>query len=168
MRGGQNFVDLSGETFGRLKVIQRAPGPGKVRYICQCTCGAQCTVLADSLRKGATTSCGCFRREKMKQTHTKHNGCGEPLYGVLNMMHQRCENPNNKDFIYYGARGIAVCREWRNYDEFRKWASQSGYTPGLTIDRVDPNGNYCPDNCRWITIQEQQRNRRPKSGTKER
>lgn len=164
MRGGQNFTDLTGMKFGRLLVRCRAENPGKVRYVCQCACGNQVTVLADSLRRGVSQSCGCLRKEKMRNSHTKHGGTKEPLYYVLNMMHQRCENPKNKDYEYYGGRGITVCHEWKDYVAFRSWALKTGYAPGLTIDRIDPDGNYCPTNCRWITIEEQQKNRRPRAG----
>lgn len=80
-------------------------------------------------------------------------------------MHQRCENPLNYDFQWYGARGIDVCEDWalKNYPVFRDWAFQSGYAAGLTIDRIDPDKGYYPDNCRWVTTQAQQQNRRPKS-----
>ena len=167
MQGGKNFIDLSGRTFGRLTALYRVDGPGAVRWACQCSCGNTKTVLSASLRNGLTKSCGCLRKELMAASHTKHNGCGEALYGVLNMMHQRCENPKNKDFRYYGGRGISVCPAWKEYAVFRDWAKKNGYAPGLTIDRINPDGDYCPENCHWITIEEQQKNRRPQSRQKD-
>ena len=151
--------NLKGKQFGRLTVIKYVPSS---RYLCWCTCGNTVTVSSYSLKSGSTRSCGCLRKEAAAKRATKHNGAADPLYHVLNVMHQRCENPKNHDFKWYGALGVSVCDEWSltNYPAFKEWALASGYQPGLTIDRKDPDGNYSPDNCRWITIQEQQRNRR--------
>jgi hypothetical protein len=131
-------------------------------YRCWCDCGNVVTVKTHSLKAGTTRSCGCLRREVAAEKARKHGGARDPLYYVLNVMHQRCENPNSHDFKWYGAKGVAVCEEWSldNFPAFKEWALRSGYRPGLTIDRIDPAGNYCPNNCRWITIQEQQKNRR--------
>ena len=151
--------NLTGERFGRLLVLDYA---GASTWRCRCDCGAETTVKTDLLNSGKTRSCGCLRREVSAKRATKHNGAHDPLYHVLNVMHQRCENPNSKDFKWYGAMGVTICEEWAltNYPAFRDWALANGYQPGLTIDREDPFGNYNPNNCRWITIQEQQRNRR--------
>jgi hypothetical protein len=131
-------------------------------YRCRCDCGKETTVLTHSLKKGLTRSCGCLRRETATKKATRHRGSTEPLYAVLNVMHQRCENPKSRDFKWYGAKGVTVCKEWAltNYPAFKEWALNNGYRPGLTIDRIDPTGDYSPSNCRWITIQEQQRNKR--------
>lgn len=151
--------NLSGQKFGRLTALEYLAGSA---YRCRCDCGEEITVSTDRLKNGATRSCGCLRREVSTKKAAKHNGATEPLYHVLSSMHQRCENPNNKNFKWYGAMGVAVCEDWKlkNYLAFKAWAIANGYRPGLTIDRENPNGDYCPENCRWITIQEQQRNRR--------
>lgn len=151
--------DLTGHRFGRLTAEEYLPGS---RYRCRCDCGKEMIVRTDRLNAGTTRSCGCFRRDVMTEKATKHGGATEPLYSVLNMMHQRCENPKSKDFSWYGAKGVTVCPEWSlaNYAAFREWALSSGYQPGLTIDRIDPTGPYSPSNCRWISIQDQQLNKR--------
>lgn len=151
--------DLKGKRVGRLTVWSYA---GESKWLCRCDCGAFVKVGTHSLNSEKTRSCGCLRREIAAKKATKHNGAHDPLYHVLNAMHQRCENPNNSDFKWYGAMGVTVCPEWAltNYPAFREWALANGYQPGLTIDREDPDGDYSPSNCRWITIQEQQRNRR--------
>lgn len=138
--------DLTGRVFGELKVLEYA---GR-------------SASNDRLKSGVTQSCGCLRRETARERATKHGGANDPLYHVLSGMHQRCENPKNKDYKYYGAEGVRVCAEWAltNYSVFKSWAEENGYAPGLTIDRIDPHLNYSPDNCRWITISEQQSNRR--------
>lgn len=152
--------DLSGSKFGRLLVISYR---GCSKWSCLCDCGTQAIVSTWSLNKG-TQSCGCLQRDIAKKAHTKHGGCSEPLYAVLKEMHQRCENPRNHDFKWYGGEGKGVCEEWAltNYQVFKKWALENGYKPGLTIDRIDWTMGYSPDNCRWVTIQEQQKNRRPR------
>ena len=151
--------DLLGQRFGRLIVREYVTGS---KFRCQCDCGATVVVLTYSLTHNKTRSCGCLRSEIMTKKATKHRGADEPLYHVLNAMHQRCSNPNNKDYKWYGALGVTVCDEWvlTNYSVFKAWALAAGYRPGLTIDRIDPSGSYTPNNCRWVTIQEQQRNRR--------
>jgi hypothetical protein len=156
--------DLTGQKFGRLTALDYVPGSA---YICRCDCGQLAKVDTYCLKSGKTRSCGCLRREVAALKATKHNGLDDPLYYVLNTMHQRCENPKSRDFKWYGAKGVKVCDEWAltNFSAFKDWAQRTGYKPGLTIDRVDPAGDYCPENCRWITIQEQQKNRRKRASS---
>lgn len=152
--------DIEGLRFGRL--IAETWIPGRNKWLCSCDCGAVKEVRTHSLTSGCTKSCGCLRREVSAQRATRHGCCGEKLYAVWNMMKQRCSNSNQHDYHYYGGRGIRVCNEWLNdYAAFRTWALANGYEDGLTIDRVNTYGDYTPENCRWITIQDQQKNRRP-------
>lgn len=158
-----SLINLSGQRFGRLLVLSRAPDhDGRVAWYCQCDCGNKTIATSHALRSGNKQSCGCYHREVFHRMVTKHGDARKPLYNVFISMHQRCENSNCKDFYFYGKRGTKVCPEWANYPTFKIWALKAGYRKGLTIDRINPNSDYCPDNCRWITIQEQQKNRRPK------
>lgn len=157
-----NFIDLAGQKFGRLTVIERAPNaPSGAAWLCQCTCGAHAIVSSNMLRTGRTQSCGCLAHELTKLRNTTHGGSHTRLYHIWSNMRQRCHNSNSPAFNNYGGRGITVCPEWlHNFEAFQAWALSHGYRDDLTIDRIDNDNGYNPDNCRWATYSTQRKNQR--------
>lgn len=159
--------DLTGKRFGRLTVkelneISTFLGVTSITWKCICDCGKEIIVSKNSLLDGSARSCGCLKK-------LKRYGSGLPktinkkLYGVWVNINQRCLNPKNKDYKYYGARGIKVCDEWiADFENFYNWSISNGYKENkhLSIDRIDVNGNYEPSNCKWIPLKEQSKNRR--------
>lgn len=151
----------TGVRFARLVVIRRVePKSGKSQYLCRCDCGTEKIIRAESLIKGKTQSCGCLGRERRAASNTKHGGHKEPLYRVWEGMKERCSNPASAKYHIYGGSGISVCDEWREYSVFRTWAVEHGYKKGLTLDRIDGGNGYSPNNCRWATYAQQNRNKR--------
>lgn len=215
-----NVIDLTGQRFGMLTVIERVGNNkrGLALWKCKCDCGNESIVLSRNLLRGSTKSCGCLKNKRHemigkkfgkltvlneigienhkrmwdclcdcgnhKKVSTAHliNGsvksCGclvhetsyrhglshNPIYKTLSAMKQRCYNPNNPEYKNYGARGITICEEWidkeHGAERFVEWSIKNGYKKGLSIDRINNNGNYEPSNCRWTTANIQMFNRR--------
>lgn len=149
---------MIGKKFGKLTVLEETGERDKYKYKiykCQCDCGNIIYVNSNKLKSGNTKSCGCLKIKKL----TKRGKCYTRLYGIYNNMKARCHNKKHRDYQDYGGRGIAVCSEWLNdFMNFYNWAMENNYQDGLTIDRIDVNGTYEPDNCRWTTQKEQQTN----------
>jgi hypothetical protein len=153
--------DLSGKRFGRIVAINGFRKKGRTYWKCQCDCGKEKDISAQSLVNGATKSCGCLNSEIAKKTRTTHGDSKKRLYVIYSGMKTRCYNQNDDNYKKYGARGITICDEWLNdYEAFKKWALKNGYGDDLSIDRIKNERGYSPDNCRWANNKTQSRNKR--------
>lgn len=159
-------MNLTGQVISGLEVLRRVENTkqGNTRWECKCVlCGKTKSVSGRNLVKQKTYGCGCDRVNKLIERNTRHGMSGTRIYKEYKNMQTRCTNKNRKEYESYGGRGISVCAEWsgeNGFERFMRWSFDNGYDDGLSLDRIDVNGGYSPDNCRWITMKEQASNKR--------
>ena len=160
------FIDITGQKFGNLTVLTRLPNQGtRAMWLCQCSCGNTCIARGSELRSGVKHSCGCIGRRATAIANTKHGDSYSRLYRVWRSMLNRCEYINEgNSSAHYHKLGITVCDAWKDYTVFKQWALANGYDPNAkrgecTLDRIDGTKGYCPENCRWVSMTVQNRNK---------
>ena len=159
-------IDITGQQFGYLSVIERVGSDKSKRatWRCRCKCGND----GVRLRNGTVQSCGCLQIERVIAAVQTHGKRRTRIYRIWCAIKSRCNNPKTINYKYYGGRGIHVCKEWiYDFEAFYDWAMSHGYEDDLSIDRIDNDKGYSPDNCRWVTMKEQIINRRPRKRTEQ-
>lgn len=155
--------DLTGKRFGRLVALSQngRDNAGRVVWKCKCDCGTVKSISSNLLLSGHAVSCGCFKKDYLSFAKSTNRLSHARIRSKWRNMMSRCYSENNAEYKNYGARGILVCNEWHDLSTFAEWAYSNGYTEGsnLTIDRIDVNGNYCPENCRFVDMKTQCRNK---------
>ncbi len=155
------LYDLHGKQYGRLTVIKYSGVFNKqIYWLCKCECGNEVCIKTADLNSGVKKSCGCLQLESGHNNY-KYGCRTNRLYVIWKGMKARCLNSKAPNYAMYGGRGIVICDEWlQSFKLFQSWALNNGYSDELSIDRIDVNGNYCPENCRWLTVAQQNNNKR--------
>jgi hypothetical protein len=165
-RHPRKIIDLTGKRFGRLVVLALHAEKSRFGWVCRCDCGGERIVRGSDLIRGMSKSCNCLRKEMFAKRSTKHGLCRSRAYQSWKGMKARCFNPRDRAYPDYGGRGITVCERWLIFENF--YADMGERPPGMSLDRINNDGNYEPGNCRWATVAEQLANRRPRRHSKRR
>lgn len=156
----QKYQEMIGTRYGRLVVERVEKVNDRTVCHCLCDCGNSKVVRRDHLICNKIVSCGCYQREIAGNLNRTHSMSQSRIYRIWKSLRNRCENSNIPQYSDWGGRGINVCDDWKTFESFYEWSMNNGYNDNLSIDRINNDGNYCPENCRWVTAQEQSLNRR--------